>query len=250
MRFRAGGSRERGALGGDYWAIAAYLAVPAIGLLLLALALPPDPPPAFGEERLASIRERVEERTRGLQEWTRVLAELCREPRLLQLGLGPSCADGTITLPDAEFFDPDLRALRPEAEDRLRQGVSILFESLRSNERIWRQVEVIEVRGHADPRALRDPYVTNLHISKERAAAVLLFLANDEGLPERDRLDLRRLAVTSAAAHSRPPTDCRVRSSECDAKAKRVEIRIGLDPDPLRREIGDFHDELIESLTP
>jgi len=240
--------RERGILGGDYWAIAVFLAVPALALLLLATALPPAAPPAFSEERVAETRELVHDRALALQEWPRLLAELCRDPRLLAVGLGPSCRDGTISLPDAEFFDPELRWLRAEGQRRLRIAVPVLLDALRANERIWRQIEVIEIRGHADPRALRDPYATNLQASQERASSVLLFLATDPQLRERDRLDLQRLAVSSGASHARPPADCRVRSPECDTRAKRVEIRFGIDAQQLRADLGELHDELLRAL--
>jgi outer membrane protein OmpA-like peptidoglycan-associated protein len=241
---------QRGALGGDYWAIAAYLAVPALVLLLLATALPPDAPPAFPESRIVEVRELIHDRTLALQEWPRLLGELCREPQLLEVGLAPSCSEGAITLADAEFFDPELRGLTTEAKRRLRIAVPVLLDRLRASDHIWRHLAAIEVRGHADPRALRDPYATNLRASQRRALAVLLFLTGDERLPQQDRRDLQRLALSSGASHSRPPPDCRARSPECDSRAKRVEIRIGIDPDLLRAQLGDFHDEVMQALAP
>ena len=241
--------RRGGVLGGDYWAIATYLAVPALALLLLATALPPDAPPALPQGRVDDLREVVHDRTLSLQAWPRLLAELCRDPRLLRVGLGPSCSDGTLTLADDAFYDPDLRALRPEGERRLRIAIPILLDALRESDAIWNQLEVIEIRGHADPRALRDPYATNLQASQERSTAVLLFLTSDPQLSRRDRLDLQRLAVASGASHSRPPADCRVRSDECDDRAKRVEIRLRFDEGALRARVGEFHDELMQRLT-
>lgn len=238
---------QRGALGGDYWAVAAYLAVPALVLLVLAAWLPRETasgPPS----RDAEIREVVREGTLALQAWPRLLAELCREPELFVVGLAPSCADGTITLPDADFFDSEQRTLRPEAMRRLRAAMPIVLDALRTHEGVWRQLDAIEIRGHADPRALRDPYFTNLHFSQQRAMAVLLFLTTDEELPQQDRLDLQRLALASGASHSRPPADCRVRSPECDSRAKRVEIRFQLDARELRAGLGDFYDQVTRTL--
>ncbi len=239
---------QRGALGTDYWAVAAYLAVPALVLLALAASLPPDTPTAAPVSHDAEVRQLVRQRTLALQEWPRLLAELCREPELLVVGLAPSCSDGTITLPDGDFFDPEQRTLRPDAMSRLRTAIPILLDALRANERIWRQLDVIEIRGHADPPALRDPYSTNLHVSQQRALAVLLFLTTDEELPKQDRLDLQRLALSSGASHSRPPADCRVRSLECDSRAKRVQIRFGLDSQKLRADLGDFYDQVTRTL--
>jgi outer membrane protein OmpA-like peptidoglycan-associated protein len=241
---------ERGSLGGDYWAIAAYLAVPALVLLLLATALPTGPPAALPEARIEDVRERLRERTLALQELPRLLASLCREPRLLRAGLGPSCREGTMTLDDETFFDRERRELLQEGKRRLRIAIPILLDALRENESIWDQLEVIEVRGHADPRAKRDPYPTNLRASQARAMTVLLFLTSDPQLREQDRLDLRRLAVSSGASHSRPPADCRVRSPECDGRAKRVELRLGFDALLERAALGDFYDEMMRALSP
>jgi outer membrane protein OmpA-like peptidoglycan-associated protein len=196
------------------------------------------------------VRERIREGTLRLQELPRLLATLCREPRLLRAGLGPSCGEGIRGLDDETFFDPELRELHPEGKRRLRIAIPILLDALRESERIWEQLEVIEVRGHADPRARRDPYVTNLGASQARAMTVLLFLTSDPQLREKDRRDLRRLAVSSGASHSRPPADCRVRSPKCDTQAKRVEIRLGFDTSLQRAALSDFYDEIMHVLRP
>lgn len=240
--------QQRGALGGDYWALAAYLAVPALVLLVLAASLPSEPHPAAPASHDAAVRELVRQRTLDLQEWPRLLAQLCRDPELLAVSLAPSCSDGTITLSDADSFDPEQRRLRPEAKQRLRIAMPILLDALRADERIWSQLDAIEIRGHADPRALHDPYLTNLHFSRERALAVLLFLTTDEEVPQQDRLDLQRLGLSSGASYSRPPADCRARTPECDSRAKRVEIRFELDSQQLRTELGDFYDQITRTL--
>lgn len=239
---------RRGALGGDYWAIATYLAVPAVGLLLLATVLPPDA--GVPETRARELRARIHDRSLALQEWPRLLAELCRDPRLLEAGLAPSCADGTITLEDADCFDPTTREIRPEMAARLRRAMPVLLDALRDHERVWSQLDRIEVRGHADRQAVRDPYVTNLQASQQRATRLVAFLATDPGLPEADRRDLRRLAIASGASHVRPPPDCRVRSPECDDRARRVEIHLAMDAERLRARIGELHDELMDALAP
>lgn len=239
---------QRGALGGDYWAVAAYLAVPAVALLLLATALPVDESPASpssGDPELAAL---VRRHTLALQEWPRLLGEICRDPQLIALGLAPSCTEAVVTLPDEDYFDPGARSLRPEGRERLRKGIPVLLDRLRSHPRVWAQLDAIEIRGHANPWAREDPYVTNLRASQQRALAVLQFLATDDRLPKTDRLDLQRLALSSGASHSRPPANCRVRSRECDRQAKRVELRIVLDAQRLRAEIGAFYDEVARAV--
>ena len=95
---------------------------------------------------------------------------------------------------------------------------------------------------------MRDPYTANLAASQQRALAVLLFLTTDEQLQAQDRLDLQRLAVASGASYVRPPADCGVRSPECNRRARRVEIRLGLDAGRLGAQLGEFHDDLMRAL--
>jgi len=102
---------------------------------------------------------------------------------------------------------------------------------------IWESLEAIEIRGHTDPRAIRNPYATNMVGSQQRALAVLLFLVGPDGLPELDRIDLERLAMVSGASFSRPPASCPERNRECYAAWRRVEIRPVLS-ESLRR--GDW----------
>ena len=154
-----------------------------------------------------------------------------------------------ISLPLSEFFD-DTGALREAGKRRLRAAIPILLRELRARPAIWNDLEVIEVRGHADPRARRDPYATNLRASQRPGLAVLLFLTSGDGLPAQDRLDLQRLAVASGASHSRPTADCGVRSTECDAKARRVELHIRLGVQSLRAKLGDFYDRVGRLVAP
>ena len=47
---------------------------------------------------------------------------------------------------------------------------------------LWSTLESIEIRGHAYPRATREPYKTHLVSSQQHSLGVLLFLAGDSGL--------------------------------------------------------------------
>ncbi|HKK53870.1 MAG TPA: hypothetical protein VKA74_19910, partial [Myxococcota bacterium] len=98
-------------------------------------------------------------------------------------------------------------------------------------------LETLEIRGHTDPRALRDPYTTNLVGSQQRALGVLLFLMGPNGVSEADRQDLQRLVTVSGASFSRPPASCPEDSRECYDEWRRVEILPVLS-EPLRR--GDW----------
>ena len=108
---------------------------------------------------------------------------------------------------------------------------------LRRSPEIWESLDAIEIRGHTDPHAVRNPYSTNMVGSQQRALGVLLFLVGPSGLSEPDRIELQRLAVVSGVSFARPPTACPERSRECYPKWRRVEIRPVLS-ESLRR--GDW----------
>jgi len=161
----------------------------------------------------------------ALAEIERAFDGLCREPVLLALELEPDCETGAITLKDSLFGEHGDSQLKPEAREDIRAAVSTYLERLRRMPALWESLEAIEIRGHTDPRAIRDAYSTNLVGSQQRALGVLLFLVGPEGLSDHDRDDLERLATVSGASFSRPPESCSERSRECYPAWRRVEIR-------------------------
>jgi hypothetical protein len=238
-----GGLTPAGASGfGEWWGGLVAVALVAIGVVLLTGSRDPgsvgpaiDPSPRM----LAAI----EPATRALEDVDRAFAALCAEPVLLALELTPDCETGVITLGDELFDGFGSATLGPVAQEDVRAAMRTYLGRLRELPAIWNSLEAIELRGHADPRAVRTPYVTNLVGSQQRPLGVLLFLVGEGGLGEADRADLERLAVVSGVSFSRPPETCPERSRECYPEWRRVEIRPVLS-ESLRR--GDWSRTLEE----
>ena len=121
-----------------------------------------------------------------------------------------------------------------------------MLRRLRAHPIAWKHLESIELRGHADPRALRDPYVTNMRVSQKRPMAIMFYLISDWGLSDRDRTDLQRLLVLSAASYSRPPKSCPEPSRECYPYWRRVEIIPHMSEVDLRTRMDGFIRQLQE----
>jgi len=233
--------------GAQLWAPIAYLMAGLLGVMVFVAALPRgiepvDAPPPDPSEQ-AVLRERVSGLSDFSAQWNETLESLCTDPVLLEEGIGADCETGTITLSDDLFDEVATVQLTEEGIRKLHQGISTLLRSLRSHEAVWDRIESIELRGHADPRALRDPYLTNMRVSQERPMAVMFYLISDWGLSERDRRDLERLLILSAASHSRPPTACPEATSECFPFWRRVEMTPRLRESALTREMGRFTSE-------
>jgi outer membrane protein OmpA-like peptidoglycan-associated protein len=188
-------------------------------------------------DRAPNILASLKPAERSLAAVEAAFASLCREPVLLALELEPDCETGVIFLPD-DFFDGYGSAqLGPVAQEDVAAAMTTYLSQLRRLPALWDSLEAIEIRGHADPRAVREPYTTNMVGSQQRALGVLLFLVGPNGLSGADRDDLERLAVVSGVSFSRPPARCPERSRECYPDWRRVEIRPVLS-EPLRR--GDW----------
>jgi flagellar motor protein MotB len=213
-------------------------------MFVFAAGIPPDPiePPPPSHD--AEVRALVVDQTISLQQWQAILAQLCRDPEILALKLRPDCRSGTIALPSRDYFRERSNELTEEGKQRLRRLMPALLSVLRRNEQVWQELSVIEIRGHADPQAIRDRYATNLVTSQERALAMLLFLSSDEDIPEHDRADLQRLAIASGASDSRLPRECRQQTRECYERARRVEIRLSSDDLALRARLGSFYNQV------
>jgi hypothetical protein len=224
---------------GEWWAAVAVIAVATISVLALAGGSRPtdtSPSSAFVDptsEILASLLTA----DRALARIDQAFATLCREPVLVALELEPDCGTGAMIIGDSLFDGSADNRLTAEAKEDLRAAVTTYLGRLRQMPALWESLEAIEIRGHTDPRAIRDAYVTNLVGSQQRALGVLLFLIGPDGLSEPDREDLQLLATVSGASFSRPPASCPDRSQQCYPQWRRVEILPVLS-EPLRR--GDW----------
>ena len=233
---------------GEWWAglVALGLIVVALPTLLGAVpepstAPPVDPRPLL-RERLVSPRSDVALRRDAM-------AELCTDPVLAAVDLRPDCESGTLVLPD-DLFEANGVQLSEDAIPRVDQAIAAYLGRLRRHEQIWKRLEAIEFRGHSDPRAVRDPFITNLVGSQHRPLALLLHLFAAEETTSEDREDLQRLAIVSASSFSRPPAECPERSRECYALWRRVEVRLvfaPLEADARMEELLDDLEALLEA---
>ncbi len=240
---RAGAARpeaaadpDEGGAFGTWGSALAVLSLAALVAVPIAGPVVPAELPARAD-RAPAILAAIAPAERALEAVESAFASLCREPVLLAVGLEPDCETGVITIGDDRFDEYGSPNLRPVAQEDLRAAMRIYLDRLRSLPAVWESLEAIEVRGHSDPRALRDPYATNLVGSQQRPLGVLLFLVGPEGLGDRDREDLERLAMVSGVSFSRPPESCPEDRRECYADWRRVEIRPVLS-ESLRR--GDW----------
>lgn len=207
---------------GDWWAAVAIFFLAGMGVLaVIGGATRPETPIVDpGPEVLAALAPAEQ----SLSEIEQGFARLCQEPVLLALELEPDCRTGTLTFPD-EFFEGFGGAqLKGEVQQDVSDAVTTYLATLRSLPAIWESLDALEIRGHTDPRAVRDPYWTNLVGSQQRALGVLLYLIGTERLSESDKEDLRRLATVSGASFSRPPASCPEETRDCYAQWRRVEI--------------------------
>ena len=234
---RGNGSEPNGDRGGgfgEWWAATAVIALVAMAIVSLmgstdsGIEIPIDSAP--------QILESLESATRSLEAIESAFETLCQERVLIALELEPDCASGVITLPDDLFDGFGSAQLGSTAQQDVVAAMTTYLSSLRQLPAIWENLEAIEIRGHTDPRAVRDPYATNMVGSQQRALGVLLFLIGSDGLSEPDREELQRLAVVSGVSFARPPAACPTPNRECYPEWRRVEIRPVLDESLRRRD--------------
>ena len=219
---------------GDWWAAIAVMALATVALVALTGGREPRPL----EPEIAPATEiltAIEPAERSLAAVESAFATLCREPVLLALELEPDCETGIITISESFFDGPGSASLRLDVREDVVAALRSYLARIRRLPALWDSLDAIEIRGHSDPRAVRDPYITNLVGSQQRPLGVLLFLVGPDGLSQLDRDDLQRLAIVSAASFSRPPESCPEQSRECYPEWRRVEIRPILS-ESLRRD--------------
>jgi len=229
----------------------AYLGAGLAAIFVLIAAAPNAPPrPEEKSDRDEALRDLIAEQTELPRHWREAMQMLCDDPVLQAEGIAPDCLSGTITLGDSFFDQSDRVELNEEGIRRLHLAIDATLRALRSRPLVWQSLESIELRGHADPRARRNPYLTNMRVSQRRPMAIMLYLISDWALSERDRSDLERLLVLSAASYSRPPRSCPERSNECYRYWRRVEITPRLSDASLAADQARFTDELTALLPP
>lgn len=210
---------------GEWWA-----GIAVIGLITTAIvSLTGSAGPPTGAELAVDMAPRLmatlDPAQRSLDAVESAFRSLCQEPVLLALELEPDCDSGVITLSDGLFEGFGKAKLGPVAKEDVAAAMTTYLARLRQLPAIWKSLDAIEIRGHTDPRAVRDPYTTNMVGSQQRALGVLLFLMGPEGLSQTDRLELQRLAVVSGVSFARPPAACPEQNRQCYPEWRRVEIR-------------------------
>ncbi len=234
--------RTRSDAEGLLWAPLAYLLAGILAVVLFIAALPQDaaPPRVEDDGRYEAIRRLLDDQGEPDLHWEEAISTLCNDAQLQAEGIAPDCLTGAITFGDELFDDSTASQLTEEGIRKLHLAIVAMLRSLRSHEAVWQDVESIELRGHADPRARRDPYVTNMRVSQRRPMSIMFYLISDWALSERDRADLQQLLVLSAASHSRPPKSCPDRTGECFPFWRRVEIVPRMKEAPLRRRMSSL----------
>lgn len=238
-------SSPSGSSDAQLFAPIAYLLAGVLCVMAFVAALPREPAPVAQKPTVGeALRARIADEAVFTDQWRTTLDALCGDPVLQAEGIAADCATGTITFGDDLFEDEGPVQLTEEGIRKLHHAISTLLRELRTHDEVWSRVEAIELRGHADPRARRDPYVTNMRVSQHRPMAIMFYLISDWALSERDRRDLEQLLVLSAASHSRPPKACPERTNECYPFWRRVEITPRLRGAELARELERFTDDL------
>jgi len=233
---RSGGSRTPGDGFAQWWAAIAIVSVAVMGVLILGGGTQSRRPASSDNEASRAILASLQTAEHALAEIDQSFETLCKEPVLVALELEPDCESGAITLGDELFADGGGTQLKPRAREDVVAAMTTYLERLRQMPAIWESLEAIEVRGHADPRALRNAYQTNLVGSQQRAIGVLLMLVGPDGVSADHRGDLERLATVSGASYSRPPASCPDAVRECFGQWRRVEIRPVLSESQRRRD--------------
>ena len=247
------GGRDNSGPSGDLFVALAYVGAAVAAILVLVAAVdqrgpttapveaPPDPAPR--------IRAELEQRSALALAWQDALRAICENVELQAEGVAPDCATGAITLSDSLFEAPTSPQLSEEGMRKLQLTLPLMLEALRGRDLVWQNIESIELRGHSDPRAQRDPYVTNLVGSGQRPLGVMIYLSSEWALSDRDREDLQRLAVISSSSYSRPPVACPERTRDCYSFWRRVEIIPHMRSGDLRHEMQSLV-ERVDALLP
>jgi outer membrane protein OmpA-like peptidoglycan-associated protein len=213
---------------GTFWGPIVYLLGALAAVLVLVAAVPHEPPAvsalADDEDNVETIRELLAKDGELASQWRRAMNDFCNDPILQAEAVAPDCASGTVTFGEELFDRASDAQLTEEGIRKLHLAIDSMLRNLRAQPLAWQGLESIELRGHADPRARRDPYVTNMRVSQQRPMSLMFYLISDWALSERDRTDLERLLVLSAASFSRPPKSCPERTRECYPFWRRVEI--------------------------
>jgi chemotaxis protein MotB len=241
-------AREEVNLGGDFWIsysdlMAGLLLVFIFVTTVMTLNLSRQHDEVKkAHERLNAI---IERNTKSLAEWDRAIKQLCSDPELKERKARPDCETGAIELAEGAFFPFNSADLSEEGRRNLASAVPIIVRRLEQFPLLWEKLETISVIGHTDTTG---SYEYNLRLSQDRARQVVEFLTGSEEVEESARGTLRRLLVAGGAASSRPHPECTdPNSADCQSRARRVELRLDLDDNQMRKELNGILQEVLRS---
>jgi chemotaxis protein MotB len=240
--------REEINLGGDFWISYSDLMT---GLLLIFVFVTTAMTLNLAREgkNVKDAHERlnaiVEKNTKSLAEWDRAIRQLCTDPELMEHNARPNCETGAIELAEGAFFPFNSAELTAEGRHNLASAVPIVVRQLKEFPLLWQKLETISVIGHTDSVG---SYEYNLRLSQDRARQVVEFLTSSEEIAESDRATLRGLLVAAGSSFSRPHPDCADRASpECQSRDRRVELRLDLDDNEMRKDLNGILKEVLRS---
>lgn len=240
--------REEINLGGDFWISYSDLMA---GLLLVFIfvttamtfnLMRQKEEAEAAHERLNAI---VERNTKSLAEWDRAIKQLCANPELKEHNAIPDCETGAIELAEGAFFPFNSADLTIEGQNNLASAVPIIVRQLQQFPLLWEKLETISVIGHTDTIG---SYEYNLVLSQNRAREVVEFLTGSDQVDEPTRSTLRKLLVAGGASFSRPHPACFYRESpNCQSRDRRVELKLDLDDNAMRKDLNGILEEVLRS---
>lgn len=244
---RSARQREEINLGGDFWISYSDLMA---GLLLVFIFVTvsmtlnlarKNEQMTRAEKRLNAI---VEKNTKSLKEWNAAIKQLCVDPKLKQHNVQPDCETGAIELPEGAFFGFNSADLSEKGRSKLATAVPIIVRRLEKFPLLWAKLETISVVGHTDRVGT---YEYNLQLSQNRARRVVEFLTTSPDIDSASRDTLRRLLVAGGASFSQPPNCASQEIDECKSRARRVELRLDLDDNEMRKDLNGILEEVLAS---
>lgn len=196
---------------------------------------------ARATDRLNAI---VKKNTKSLAEWDRAIKQLCNDTALTAHNVRPDCETGAIELAEGAFFGFNRADLSEEGQKNLATAVPIIVRQLQQFPLLWEKLETISVIGHTDREGT---YEYNLQLSQNRARSVVEFLTASGDIDESSRNTLRRLLVAGGASFSRLPACLDRASPDCPQRARRVELRLDLDDNAMRKDLNGILQEVLAS---
>ncbi len=191
---------------------------------------------------LLDIGKRLVEPTRIVQEWKKIVEEICHDSDLAKMeNVKVDCNTGALVISDEHLrFGFDKVELGIEAKEILRKAVPRYMEIIFRYPLFLKRIEVIEISGHTDRR---DDNNVNPKISRKRAGQVLDFLLCEPAMGKYATF-FKSKAITVGCSDTQFPPSSECPSDICKA-ARRVEIMIRLNNTDVLRDFLRILEQII-----